>query len=265
MAELTGKVAVVTGAGRGIGRATALALAEKGAAIALTSRNEKELSEVEAEIKALAQPVMALSLNLADAASAALLISSVEATLGPVDILINNAGVVGPFGLSWEVAPAQWEEALAVNLIAPFRLARLVLPHMLEQHWGRIINVSSGAARNPMERTGSYSTAKAGLDMFTRQLGVELAATGIVTISVYPGIVATSMQATLREQSPDRVGEAIAKRFKEYYQTGQLLAPEKSARLLALLATSAGAPYHGQILDIYSPEAQALLESERQQ
>src|SRR5690349_4081003 len=112
MAELTGKVALVTGAGRGIGRATALALAEKGAAVALTSRNEKELSEVEAEIKALGQPVIALPVNLADAASATLLISSVEAALGPVDILINNAGVVGPFGPSWEVDPAQWEESL---------------------------------------------------------------------------------------------------------------------------------------------------------
>ncbi len=260
MQELAGKVALVTGAGRGIGRATALALAHMGVAVALTARSEQELSEVEAEIKGLGLPVMALPLNLADPASAALLISSVTARLGRVDILVNNAGVAGPFGPSWEVDPEQWEATLTVNLIAPFRLARLVLPAMLQQGWGRIINVSSGAARNPIERGGSYSTSKAGLDMFTRQLGVELMDTGIAAISVYPGIVDTPMQTTIRTQSPDRVGEAVAKRFKEYYLNGQLLAPEKPANLIAALASAAGAAYHGQIIDIYSPEAQALLE-----
>jgi NAD(P)-dependent dehydrogenase (short-subunit alcohol dehydrogenase family) len=261
MAELAGKVAVVTGAGRGIGRAAALALAQKGADVVLTARNSTELLEVKNAVEELGRKALVIALDLSQPSFPGNITSKIEAELGPVDILINNAGVAGPFGSSWELDPEEWEKALRVNLVAPFWLAQAVLPQMLKKGWGRIINVSSGAARNPIERGGPYSVSKAGLDMLTRQLAVELAGTGVVAISVYPGVVDTVMQDTIRAQPAEKVGESVAQRFKDYYLSGQLLPAEKPGELLARLATSAGAPYHGQIVDIYSPEAQTLLQN----
>ncbi len=258
MSELTGKVALVTGAGRGIGRAAAIALAEKGATVAISARNEAELRAVAADIRA---KVLSIPLDLAEAGAAEKLIAQVENSLGPVAILINNAAVAGPFGPSWQLDPDEWEKALRVNLTIPFRLARAALPEMLKAGWGRIINVSSGAARNPMERAGPYSTSKAGLDMLTRQLAADLSGTKIVSISFYPGIVDTEMQTSIRSQPVEIVGEALSSRFKQYYAQGQLLNPDVPGRVIAALATSAGESFDGKVIDVYSPEAQALLEN----
>lgn len=263
MSELTGKVALVTGGGRGIGRAVALDLARRGAQVAVAARTTHEIERVAAEIKELGRESLALAVDLSDSHATRPLVSTVADVLGPITILINNAAVTGPFGVTWELDPNAWERALTINLIAPFRLAHAVLPHMIEAGWGRLINVSSGAARNPVERAGPYSVSKAGLDMLTRQLGLELEGTGVAAIAVYPGVVDTAMQTTIREQPAAIVGQRVAQRFRQFYTSGQLQKPERPARLIAALAGDAGGAFNGQIVDVYSDAAQRLIRDAR--
>jgi NAD(P)-dependent dehydrogenase (short-subunit alcohol dehydrogenase family) len=259
MSDLEGKVALVTGGGRGIGRAAALELAQRGADIAVTARSRNEIEAVAADIQQLGRQAQAFSVDLSDTQAIRSLVDDVVSTLGPISVLLNNAGVVGPFGATWEVDPDEWERALLVNLAVPFRLAHAVVPSMVEAGWGRIINVSSGAARNPMERAGAYSASKAGLDLWTRQLGVELEGTGVVAISIYPGVVDTVMQTAIREQPADVVGQEMAQRFHDYHASGRLQSPDRPGRLIAALAGDAGARFNGQIVDIYTEEAEQLV------
>jgi NAD(P)-dependent dehydrogenase (short-subunit alcohol dehydrogenase family) len=259
MSTLKGKVALVTGGGRGIGRSAALELARRGAHVAIAARNQAELDAVAAEIQQAGGQALALPVDLTERAATQTFVDTIQSRLGPIGVLVNNAAAVGPFGLTWELDPDAWERALWVNLVAPFRLSYAALPQMLTQGWGRIINISSGAARNPLERTGAYSVSKAGLDMLTRQLGLELENTGVSAICIYPGVVDTVMQTAIREQPVAIVGQRVAERFQDYYASGRLLEADQPGRLIAALADEAGARFNGQIVDMYSDEAQHLL------
>ena len=261
MTELAGRVALVTGGGRGIGKAAALELARRGANVALAARSQAEVDAVATEIEQLGRRAHAFAADLGARDAAPKLINQTTQALGPIDILINNAGMAGPFGAAWEIEPDHWEQALLLNLAVPFRLAHAVLPGMIERGWGRIVNVSSGAARNPMERAGAYSASKAGLDVWTRQLGVELEGTGVVAISLYPGVVDTVMQTAIREQPAAVIGQGMADRFRGYYESGRLQTPDRPGRLIAALAGEAGARFNGQIVDIYTDEAEQLIGS----
>jgi NAD(P)-dependent dehydrogenase (short-subunit alcohol dehydrogenase family) len=259
MAELEGRVALVTGGGRGIGKAAALELAKRGPHVAVAARSQTEVEAAAAEIEQLGCPARGFAVDLGQPGAPESLVEQVTKTLGSIEILVNNAGVAGPFGAAWEIDPDEWERALHLNLVVPFRLAHAVLPGMIERGWGRIVNVSSGAARTPMERAGAYSTSKAGLDVLTRQLGIELDGTGVAAISLYPGVVDTVMQTTVREQPAAVVGDAMADRFRDYYESGRLQTPDRPGRLIAALAGEEGARFNGQIVDMYTDEAEQLL------
>lgn len=168
--------------------------------------------------------------------------------------------MVGPFGAGWEIDRAEWTQAVEVNLMAPFLLTRVVLPAMRENNWGRIINISSGAAVNPMARAGAYSPTKAALDMMSHQLGVELAGSAIAVISLYPGGVDTRMQEGIRNQPVEKVGQAMSDRFKENHANGALSSPEPVGKIVAALAGEAGETFGGQVIDITDPAVQALLQ-----
>lgn len=260
MAELTGKVALVTGGGRGIGRSAAIELARRGAAVAVTARSEAELAEAAEAVRQAGGRALMVAADLADRRAAGEIVARVRRELGPIAILVNNAAMAGPYGKTWEVEPDGWERALAVNLVAPFRLSHAVLPGMREAGWGRILNISSGAARNPLVGTAPYSLTKAALDMLTRQIAAELGEGGISVISVYPGIVDTAMQVDIRSQPPELVTQQTSSRFREFHASGQLQHPDRPGRLIAALAGEAGAAYHGQVVDIYSHEGQRLAE-----
>jgi 3-oxoacyl-[acyl-carrier protein] reductase len=229
-----GEVALVTGAGRGIGRAIALELAAAGARVALLARSADQLEEAARAVRGRGGRAAVYPADAADPAQVADAVTRITAELGQVGILVGNAAVVRPVGPTVDVTLAEWWAAFAVNVGAVFQLSIAVLPSMLERGWGRIVNVSSGAAADPaaMVRGNTYTTTKAALEAHTLNLAAELAGSG-VTANVYrPGLVDTAMQAWIRAQSPEKIGGAMYERFVGHYQDGSLITAEQSARSL---------------------------------
>jgi 3-oxoacyl-[acyl-carrier protein] reductase len=195
-------VALVTGGGRGLGRAFALALAGAGARVAVTARTAGELAETVSMIERAGGRALAIPGDVAEPGAAAHAVSAAEAGLGPLDVLVNNAGVAGPVGLDWTVDPGDWWRTFEVNVRGPFLYARAVLPGMLARRRGRIVNVSSGAAFTRPPQMTVYSATKAALTQWTRCLAHEVQEHGVVVLAFSPGFVRTPMTERLLE-SPD--------------------------------------------------------------
>jgi NAD(P)-dependent dehydrogenase (short-subunit alcohol dehydrogenase family) len=235
-------VALITGAGRGIGRAVALQLAEGGARVALLARSVDQLEETAAMLRGEGGVALVLPADLGDHDAVAEAAATAAKELGPVDILVNNAAVVQPAGPTLSTSPARWSSAFAVNVEAPIRLTLALVPAILERGWGRIVNVSSGIVDHPGAMVGlnAYAATKAALEAHTLNLAAEVAGTG-VTVNIYrPGSVDTAMQEWFRAQPPAEIGAALHQHFQSSYEQGALITPEQSARsLLTRLAGDA--------------------------
>ena len=229
-----GRTALVTGAGRGIGRAVALGLAAGGAQVAILSRSVDQLDEVADALRTQGTSALMLVADVSDPTAVAEAATRALAELGSIDILINNAAVVQPVGATTTVNANEWVGAFATNVIGPFLLTRALLTRMLERQWGRIANVSSGIVNFPAAMVGmnAYAASKSALEAHSLNLAAELEGTG-VTVNIYrPGSVDTAMQAWIRNQSADAIGVALRDRFAENYERGKLLTPEQSAASL---------------------------------
>lgn len=249
---MTGRVAFVTGGGRGIGRAIALGLGRKGAKVAVLSRSRAELAETAAAIGREGGAALAIPADINRPEQVRAGLDVITDTWGQVQVLINNAAVVWPLGPSTEIDVDEWTTALAINVAAVARLSFHLLPSIVAAGWGRIVNVSSGIAAHPagMLRANAYATTKAALEAHTLNLAAELVGTG-VTINVYrPGGVDTAMQAWIRSQDPARVGADLHQRFVDNHRQGALLTPDQSAS--SLLSRLMG-PDTGQIWDASDP------------
>jgi NAD(P)-dependent dehydrogenase (short-subunit alcohol dehydrogenase family) len=241
-ADFTARTALITGAGRGIGRAVALGLAGAGAGVVLLARTAGQLDETRALLRWQGVPAARISVVPADLANEEDRGRAAAAVLatGGIDILVNNAATVEPLGPTIGVAATNLRLAFEVNVVAPAALTTVVLPGMLDAGWGRVVNISSGIAAYPagMVRGNAYATTKAALEAHTVNLAAELAGTG-VTVNVYrPGMVDTAMQAWIRGQDPERIGAGLHQRFNKNFAEGTLITPEHSAA--ALLAHLAG-------------------------
>jgi 3-oxoacyl-[acyl-carrier protein] reductase len=229
-----GELALVTGAGRGIGRAVAVQLAAAGARVALLARSLTQLDETARMIKDQGGAAGVFPADAGDAGQLGSALAQIGRDMGSVSILINNAAMVAPLGPTVNVRTGEWSAAFAVNVGAVVQLTIGLLPSMLERGWGRIVNVSSGIAANPAQMTGmnAYASSKAALEAHSLNLAAELAGTG-VTINVFrPGSVDTAMQAWIRDQAPAAIGADLHGHFRRNYEAGALITPARSARVL---------------------------------
>ena len=238
--DLNGRTALITGAGRGIGRAIAVDLAVAGASVAVVARNAEQLVETILQIELGDGDGVAFVRDLGDLDATQALLSEVERELGAVDILINNAGTVAPLGPTQSLDGAEVTRSLTVNVVAPLVLSAAAIPSMRVRGWGRIVNVSSGVVANPGAMVGgnTYALTKSALEAHSLNLANELAGTGI-SVNIYrPGRVDTAMQEWIRGQDPDAVGGGPIERFTASHASGELISPETSARAMVVRLTS---------------------------
>jgi NAD(P)-dependent dehydrogenase (short-subunit alcohol dehydrogenase family) len=248
MAKLQDRVALVTGGGRGIGRAVAVALAREGARIAVTARTTAELDETCAACRAAGGQAVAVPADLADRQACRRVVPEVARQLGPVDVLVNNAGV----GSSADPRPLAefdddfWDLSLAVNLTAPYLLCKAVLPAMRQKRWGRIINVASVNSRIPSPHAAAYVASKHGLLGLTRALALEVAREGITVNAICPGPVHTVMNDRRVAYDAQRRGVSFEEQAGSMTLIGRRLEPEEVAPVAVYLASEEAAVVTGQ-------------------
>jgi 3-oxoacyl-[acyl-carrier protein] reductase len=203
--ELAGRTALVTGASRGIGRAIALALAESGAAVAVNYRQRvAEALAVVADIRALGGRAVAVQGDVSDGAAVTAMVERVAAGLGPVDVLVNNAGIAIVRGID-DLTEDEFDTTIAVNLKSAFLCTKAVLPHMRAQGWGRIVNISSGAARGAGGVGLHYNASKAGMEGLTRGYAARVVKEGITVNAIAPSLIETDMVRSGVASSPARI------------------------------------------------------------
>lgn len=206
MESLKGKNAIITGAGKGLGKAIAIALAQEGVNVGLLGRTEKDLISLAEELKTYPVKVAMATADVADMDGVNSAVAKIKTDLGAIDILVNNAGV-GAFGKFMEMEPAKWKEIIEINLMGVYYVTRAVLPEMIDRQIGDIINVSSTAGKNGAAVTSAYSASKFGLIGLSESLMQEVRKHNIRVSTMLPSTVATDMAMDLKltDGNPDNV------------------------------------------------------------
>jgi 3-oxoacyl-[acyl-carrier protein] reductase len=239
--SLAGKVAMVTGASQGIGRATAIALAAAGARVALAARSEEKLAQVAEQIESAGGEALALKMDVADAEQIKAGFQQVLASFGRLDILVNNAAITRD-GLALRMKLEDWETVLRTNLTAAHLCTQQALGAMMKQRWGRIINVTSVVAETGNAGQANYVAAKAGLIGLTRAIATEMASRNITVNAVAPGFIATPMTEPL----PEKVKEEMKARIP----LGRFGADQDVAAAIVFLASEEAGYITGHVLDV---------------
>jgi NAD(P)-dependent dehydrogenase (short-subunit alcohol dehydrogenase family) len=253
--ELRGQVAIVTGGGRGLGRATAFALARAGAHVGVVARSEEELAETVRGVREAGGEALAVVADISDASCVERMARQVERTLGPPDLLVNNAGTVGPLGPMWEADAGDWWDSVEVNLRGPYLCSHAVLPGMIARRHGRIINVSTGAATVAIAHMGAYVVAKTALMRFTENLAAELIDSGVRVFAISPGTVRTAMAEYVLESE---AGKKWLPWFRKLFDRRLDVPAEKAAQLVVQLAAGRADPLSGRLIDICDDLAKLL-------
>jgi 3-hydroxybutyrate dehydrogenase len=244
------RVAVVTGAGRGIGAATARALAEAGLDVVLAARTREQVEQQTAELAARGRRVKAVVCDVTSEASVEALCRE-AAELGPVGVLVNNAGAAGSMPLA-RTSLEDWNRLLAVNATGAFLCTRAFLPGMLERKWGRLVNVASTAGLVGAKYLAAYTAAKHALVGLTRSVAAEVAGTGVTANAVCPGYVDTDMTVETVSRIVAKTGrtrdEALAAALASAGQSRLISADEVAAAVVALALGAEGAPPNGEAL-----------------
>ena len=244
------KIAVVTGAGGGIGRRIAARIAKRDMRVALVSRSRSHLDEITAEIAAAGGEAIGIPADVGSPQSVAALKSEVESRLGVPSVLINAAGVFGPIELAWKTNPEAWIETLMVNTVGPYLTTRAFVESMIAGGWGRIISITSAAAlHEPGPTNSAYGVSKAARNQFTRHLAAELAGTGVTANVIHPGDVKTDMWRDIRD-GVETLGP-IALRYREWVEWVEQTGgddPEKASDLVETLLGPRGDVINGRFL-----------------
>ncbi|HTM15246.1 MAG TPA: 3-oxoacyl-[acyl-carrier-protein] reductase [Terracidiphilus sp.] len=241
MSELAGRIALVTGASQGIGRACALELAKAGATVALAARNEAKLSEVAVEIGEAGGQAAGFALDMSSEESIKNGAKAVLDKFGKIEILVNNAGITRD-DLMMRMKRADWDDVLSTNLTGTFLLTQVLLRQMMKNRWGRIINITSVVGRTGQEGQVNYAASKAGLIGFTRSLAREVASRGITVNAVAPGYIETPMTAVL--------GEKLREKMLEQIPLGRTGTDSDIAHSVVFLASEKAAYITGHVLDV---------------
>ena len=234
--KLQDKVAIITGGGRGIGEAIALAFAREGARLAIASRTQTELDQVAARIQEQGGQVQAIRTDVSNRNDVARLIEATLTTYSQIDVLVNAAGVYGPIGPMWDVDIDEWIQAMHINLFGTFMCCHAVLPHMVERRRGRIVNFSGGGATSPLPRFTAYGVSKTAIVRLTETLAEEVKEFNIQVNAVAPGAVDTRLQDQVLVAG-ERAGDLLA-RIRKLRETGEGGVPrELPAELVVFLAS----------------------------
>jgi len=240
MDMLNGRVALVTGASRGIGAAIALALGREGAAVGINYRqSEAQAAEVVAAIRAAGSKALPLRADVTDGTSVRAMVAGMLSAFGQIDVLVNNAGILTD-ALLHQMSDETWDEMIATNLRSVFLCARAVLPHMLERGSGKIINVSSLLGQKGMPGRTHYAAAKGGVIAFTRALAREVGPRGIHVNAIAPGLIETELVGPITDEIRRERSAILALR--------RLGLPEDVAPTAVFLASDGSNYYSGQTL-----------------
>jgi len=239
--NLEGRVALVTGASQGIGHACALHLARQGASVAVAARNQQKLEELVVTITAAHGKAAAFPVDVADEEQVKAAVKSVIAHFGKIDILVNNAGITRD-QLVMRMKRADWDAVLNTNLTSAFLCIQAVIPSMLKQRWGRIINITSVFGQMGQAGQANYAASKAGLIGLTMAIAREVASRNITSNAIAPGFIETSMTAVLNEEFKQAAVKQIP--------LGRVGTPEDIASAVAFLASDEASYITGHVLNV---------------
>jgi NAD(P)-dependent dehydrogenase (short-subunit alcohol dehydrogenase family) len=244
--DLSGQVALVTGGGGGLGRAFALALASAGARVAVTARTAVLLRETVEMVERGGGRALAIPGDVAAPDDVTRVVTTTESQLGPIDILVNSAGVVGPVGCDWDIKPEEWWRAFEVTVLGSFRCARAVLAGMITRKRGRIVNLSSGAAFNRFPQMGAYCATKAAVTQWTKVLAEDTRGHGIAVFAYHPGVVRTPMIARLTGSHD--VPKEVRDKISALMSPGRETPIERSAQMLLFLVSGRADALSGRFI-----------------
>jgi NAD(P)-dependent dehydrogenase (short-subunit alcohol dehydrogenase family) len=246
--RVTDKTIIVTGASRGLGAATALALGELGANVVLTARSVEALNEVAQKVESAGGEALVVQGDIGNLEDVRKVVERTLDCFNEIDALVNNAGVLEPIAPIVEADPKEWQRNLHINLIGLVWMTQAALLHLRARE-GVVVHISSGAAVNAYEGWSAYSVAKAGVNHFSRSLAVEEPA--VTSIAFRPGVVDTDMQALIRAEGAEGMPEDRYQRFVNYKEKGELLPPQVPARAIAALCVGAPKEWSGEYISIH--------------
>jgi 3-oxoacyl-[acyl-carrier protein] reductase len=239
--NLEGRVALVTGASQGIGHACALMLARRGAVVAVAARNQQKLEELAAEVEASGGKASAFSMDVSDEDQVKSAVKAALAKFGKIDVLVNNAGITRD-QLVMRMKRVDWDSVLATNLTSAYLCIQSVIPSMLKQRWGRIINITSIFGQMGQAGQANYAASKAGLIGLTMAIAREVASRNITSNAIAPGFIETSMTAALSEEFKQSAVKQIP--------LGRVGTPDDVANAVAFLASDEAAYITGHVLNV---------------
>lgn len=253
--EARGRVAVVTGAGRGLGRGVAIALAERGHPVVGVARDAAQLAETADLIRTAGGRMLARPADVSDPAAVAAMATFVRDQLGPPSILVNAAGIFGPIALIRDADPAAWVQTIMIDAVAPFLTTQAFLGDMIDAGWGRIVNVTSAASLHPPGALNSaYATAKVALNQLTRHVAAETAGTGVTANVIHPGDVKTDMWRDIADRVATMGPEAEPYRqWAAWVEETGGDPPSKAVDLVLRLTSDEGADVSGRFCWVDDP------------
>jgi fengycin family lipopeptide synthetase B len=235
--KLKDKTVVITGAGRGLGRAIAIAMAREGAGVTIVSRSLSELHSVEAAITKGGSKCLAFKGDVSRGGDVGRMVTQTMTMFGRIDILVNNAAVIGPARFLEDAVPEEWEKTIAINLHGAYYCTHAVAPIMRNRGGGKIISVTSGLGKGPYPRFCAYGVSKAGIIQLTRSLSEEFKNLNIQVNAIDPGVMDTAMQGDVRALGTVTLGREVYSHFIESKERGLLKDPAIVADLAVFLAS----------------------------